>query len=208
MRSKLSLPLALLAFLLLPACAGMEVTNTGFLDNYSQLERSRDLEVFAIPDEVLHYEKPGVDWSRFTKVVVPEVPFRRTEDRPHSELDYDTEKELTGTFRRRIMEAFGKERELVDRPGADTLIVRAALTDVDHSIRWLNWLGWLIVIPPDMGGASCELEVLDGSNNERLLAFAAHRDGTVLLSLETFSTWGHAKHAFKKWARLAARETR
>lgn len=194
--------------LLATSCAGMRVTDTGFLPDYDQLRPAPEKQVRFIPDEVLWYENPDVDWEAYERVHVEPVAWRRVADRPHTELTEAEASKLTGQFRRRLREAFAQEYEPVDVAGPGTLVVRAALTDVDHQIPWINWIGLALVVPPDMGGLSGEVEILDGASRERLLAMAAHRDGSPFLVLECFSRFGHAKHGMKKWSKLLLESVR
>lgn len=202
-----SLP-ALLLLPLVVGCAGMRVTDTGFLDDFDQLEPAAEKRVRGVPDEVLWYERPDVDWASYARVHVTPVEWRRVAEGAHSDLTEAEAAKLTGQLGRRLREAFGEHFEVVDAPGAGTLVVRAALTDVDHQLPWLNWVGVLLAVPVDMGGLSGEVEVLDGGTRERLLAMAAHRDGTPFLLLECFSRFGHAKHGMKKWADLLVESVR
>ena len=82
--------------------------------------------------------------------------------------------------------------------------MRAAITDLDRSIVWINIVGIIVAVPVDYGGIAGELEIVDASG-ERMIAMAAHRDGTMFLVIECFMKWGHARHGMKKWAKLLAR---
>ena len=66
---------------------------------------------------------------------------------------------------------------------------------------WVNIVGIILVVPPDMGGISGEMEVVDSASGERLAAMTATREGTPFLVLECFTKHGHAHHGVKKWAR-------
>lgn len=187
------------------SCANMRITNTGFLADHDQLAPDETKDVAWIPDEVRYFERPDADWARYTKVLIEPVVYRRTEVEPHTELTSAEVGSLTARFHEILTDRLGDRFEVRDHADDETLVVRAAITDVDHSLVWLNVLGVILVVPPDMGGISGELEVLDGATRERLVAMAAHRDGTPFLLFECFSRFGHAKHGMKKWAKLLLR---
>lgn len=188
-------------------CANMEMTRSGFLQDYDQLEPSPERGVRFIPDEVDYYEAPETDWARYSSVLVEPVEFRGGEDRA-PDADEEDREAMADKFTQILRKTLGKDFTLVEQPGPDTLLVRAAVTDADCSNIWVNWAGLILVVPPDMGGISGELEVLDSETGERLIAMTATREGTVFLLLECFSTWGHARHGMKKWARGIAQTMR
>ena len=186
------------------SCAQMDMTRSGFLSSYDQLEEAPDREVRFVPDEVDYFEASAIDWTRYDTVLVEPVEYHQVGDRkrgPNREQRARLASEFTEILRRELSE----EHELVDEPGPGTVLVRAAVTDADPSNIWINWLGLILVVPPDMGGISGELELLDAATGERLVAMTATREGTPFLLIECFFTWGHAHHGMKKWARSLAR---
>ena len=196
-----------LAASLCVGCANMEMTRSGFLTDYEQLQPAPERGVRFVPDEVDYFEAPDAEWGRYSSVIVDPVEFRAGEDRA-PDADEEARAAMAHKFTKLLRKTLGEDFTLTDEPGPDTLRVRAAVTDADCSNIWVNWAGLVLVVPPDMGGLSGELEVRDSETGERLLAMTATREGTVFLLLECFSTWGHARHGMKKWARGLARTMR
>ena len=128
--------------------------------------------------------------------------YRRTDVEPHRELTPEQVDSLTGRFHEILVNRFGDRYAVTESADSETLVLRTAITDVDHVLVWLNIVGVVLVVPPDMGGISGEMEILDGASGERLIAMAAHRDGTPFLIFECFTRFGHARHGMKKWAKL------
>ena len=90
--------------------------------------------------------------------------------------------------------------EIIDEPRPGAARVRLAITDVNPSSVWVNVVGIVLVVPPDMGGVSGEMEIVDAETGERLVAMTATREGTPFLLIECFIRHGHACHGVKKWA--------
>jgi len=188
------------------SCANMELTQTGFLDDYEQLQPDPSRESDSVPNHVCAYEAADADWARYDSVVVEPVVFRPASERsvPEPEVQAELARDFTGILEERL----GKDLEVVTTPGPNSVLVRAAITDVDCSNIWINWIGVVLVVPPDMGGIAGELEVRDATSGERLLAMTATREGTPFQFTECFSTWGHAHWGMKKWAAAIAETLR
>ncbi len=198
--------IAVVASLFLGGCANMELTHTSFLSDREQLRRAPEHEVDWIPDEVEWYLDERVQLSDYTSLVIEPVRFLQGESGNHSEPSGEDQVYLCRKFGHALAKQLGEDRTLVSEPGPNTLRLRAAITAANPELVWLNILGVLLVVPPDMGGIACELEVVDSESGRRVLGMAAHRDGTIFLLLEAFHEWGHAKHGMKKWAELLRRE--
>jgi hypothetical protein len=199
----LALTLASFALLFGSGCAKMKLTQTGFLPDYSQLKAAPDKEVSGVPDEVLFYEANGVDWSKYQSVLIEPVVYRPAEGAP--ELSAKQQAGLSEKFQHHFSKAYTKQGfTVVNKPGTDTIRVRAAYTDVNKSNVLINVVMVILAVPVDMGGISGEMELLDASTGEQLVAMTAHRDGTPFLLFECFTPFGHAKHGMKKWSRQLA----
>lgn len=199
-------PLTSCLLLLTISCANMELTRTEFLQGREGLQRAPELEVAGIPDAVEFGASQEVDWSGYRRLRIDPVVFVSGVGTVHPVPSEADQAYLTRKYRDQLARELGKDFELVDSTVPGTLRLRAAITDVDLEWVWLNVLGVLLVVPPDMGGISTEIELLDAESGERLLAMTAYREGTIFLILEAFHRWGHAKHGMKKWAKLLRRE--
>ena len=191
--------LCLLLFAPLTACANTQMGRSGFLTDYEALQPAPERLADSVPDDMLLYVHPELGDRDYDSVVIEPVVYVPVDGDPRP-VDEDDAKHLGEAFESRLADVLGESFDVVDAPGPKSLRIRAAVTDANPSNVFLNVLGGVLLVPPDMGGASCELEVLDAGSNERLLAMTAKRDGTVFLLWECFFQWGHARHAMKKWA--------
>lgn len=184
------------------SCANTELTRTSFLADRDALIPAPEHEVAWIPDGVELFIDEDADLSSITHLVLAPVIFDFSQtgvETLPSQADQDY---LIEEFASALREELSEEFAISSEEGEDTLLLRVALTDVDEEWVWLNILGLILVVPPDMGGISCELEVVESRTGKRVLAMAARREGTVFLLLEAFHEWGHAKHGMEKWAKL------
>lgn len=173
----------------------MRTPKSGFLKDYSEFR--------ADPKDksLLWYEKKGVDWKRFKKLMIDPVvvylhPDARNRPVPAEELN-----KLTEYFRETVVREVRDEYPVVDTPGPDVLRIRAAITDVIPVSPVTNILSVAAIgVPLDMGGAAIEAEFLDSDTGERLGAIVDLKLGTPL-DVRGFTSLGHARTAFQKWAK-------
>jgi len=184
---------------LFASCASLSVPSTGFLKDREQLTRNTDHEVWGIPDEVELYVSSDLDASNYDSVWVEETVYR-----PNANPAYEPTPEaidgLRADFTERLGNALGQDFQLVDQPGPRTLRVRAAIAEVACERVWLNIIGVIAILPVSMGGISGQIEIIDSQSGKRLIAMAAHRDGSPFLVLECFSKYAHARWGMRKWS--------
>lgn len=172
---------------------------SGFLEDYSKLQTDPN-------DQSLKWwEKPGVDWTRYDKLMVDPAVVYFHPDAEHRQIEPDVLKELTDYFRRVVIEEVQDTYPVVDEAGPDVLRIRAAITDLIPANPFLNIVTTAgVAFPVDMGGASMEAMFLDSTTNELLGAVIDSKKGSPLEMnmLKGFTTWGYAKGAFKDWAKL------
>lgn len=146
--------LAALALVALCACGGSEppsVEPSGFLGDYSQLEKGRGEQAQLVYiDEEAHF-------ARFDKMIVdPVVVWGEQSTASPQELQA-----LADAFGAALREQLGQEFELVESPGPGTLRLRSAITAVHEA------------------DASIEVEILDAESGRRLVAAADARGGST-----------------------------
>jgi len=118
--------LAVLAIVLMLAGCGSsrrakEVEPQGFLGDYSMLTPGAEGQA------VLRHVNTGADWAKYDKVLVDPVVVLRSpgaEDIPEADLQT-----AANFLYAQLCQELGKDFQLVDAPGPDTLRVAAALTD-------------------------------------------------------------------------------
>lgn len=187
--------LVIVALIFAAGCATAP-PGSGFLKDYSQLQTDPE-------DESLKWwEKDGVDWQRYKKLMIDPVVVYFHPDAENRQIEPDVLKELTDYFRNAVIEEVQDTYPVVTTPGHDVLRIRAAITDLIPANPFINIITTAgACLPLDMGGASMEAMFLDSTTQELLGAVVDSKKGTPV-DINGFTTWGHAKGAFKDWAEL------
>ena len=187
---------AMIVALMFAAGCATAPPGSGFLKDYSQLQTDPD-------DESLRWwEKKGVDWKRYKKLMLDPVVVYLHPEAKNRQIEPDVLKEMTDYFRNAVIEEVQDAYPFVEAPGPDVLRIRAAITDLIPANPFVNIITTAgVCLPLDMGGASMEAMFLDSTTNELLGAVVDSKKGTPV-DINGFTTWGHAKGAFKDWAEL------
>ncbi len=159
------------------ACAGTPEasTDSGFLENYSQLEPGRGDQAQLV------YIDPEADFSVYERVLVdPVVVWQPTTSGQASD---EKLRKLAGELEEALRAQLAREFKLVDRPQPGTLRIRTAITDVRHT------------------AAAIELEVVDAMSGHRLVAVDDARSGPEAYGPKR--EWDNAREAFEFWAKRA-----
>lgn len=188
---------------LMAGCAATRAPASGFLGDYSNFQ----------PDpqdkSMLFYEKPGVDWARYTRLMIDPVVIYYNPEAKYRQIQPDELKKLTDCFRDTVIDEVQSSYPVVNEPSSDVLRIRAAITDLDPANPAVNVLSVAgMGIPVDMGGASIEAEFLDSLSNERLAALIDRKIGNPIdiRIHKGFTKWGYAEDAFKAWAKELHKE--
>ncbi len=201
---------ALAVVFLTASCANMRpATESGFLaGGYDQLEPAPARQVWGVPDEVnLHFTdelKQRIEAGAVRDVYVEPVVYL-PQDNARYRMKAATARRMEGYATRKLRNALAPDFNLVDEPVPGSVTVRLALTDVMNSNVWINTLMMVVLVPVDNGAVSGEMEVVDSTSGERLLAMTATRGGAFFLFIEAFNHHGHVRHGIKKWAGLTSR---
>lgn len=158
----------------------------------------------------LRWLKPGVDYSKYNKVMVDYVIFAFAEDSEYKGIDAIEMKELGDGASLAFINALKKEFPVVSEPGPDVIRIRIAITDLRQSNPVIS--GVTTVVPVGLavsvvkkgatntwtgsGATSAEMMVLDSTTNEVL---AVGHDMRAAGFTERFSKWGSVEEAFKFW---------
>jgi hypothetical protein len=196
----------------------------GFLSDYSKFEpEGGDSEAYV-------YKNPGIDRSRYNKVMVDRIKMFLAEDADYKGIDPTELKELADYFHEAIVKALGPEYPVVEEAGPDVVRLRIAVTDIiptkpEASVvtlvvpfLWAGEAGAGVAegeagSTPFVGEATVEMEALDSSSSEQIGAYIEHRlgkkyhwtkgvDTAVKDYLKAYSTWAYTKQAMDVWAQL------
>jgi len=190
-----------------------EVPESGFLRDYSQLEKLEDWPARKA------YFNPNAQWSRYDSIHLDSVTL--WSDKSIDKLSAKDQQMLTDTLYTSLHEKLGEYYELTDHPGPNTIRVRVAITQGKGAkavMRGLTsihpgtlLLGAAVGLSLDtansVGTSTMEAELLDAATNERLAAVVDQRAGTKVFFLiapkRTFTKWGDVKAIDDYWANRA-----
>jgi curli biogenesis system outer membrane secretion channel CsgG len=171
-------------------------------------------------DPKLMWIKPGVDYSKYKKVMVDYVIFALSNDSEYKGIDANEMKKLGDGASRALVNALKKEFPVVAEPGPDVIRIRTAIVDLKQSHPALS--GVTSVVPVGLainlvkkgstdswtgsGATTAEMMVLDSTTNDVL---GAGEDDMAAGFTERFTKWGSVEEAFEFWGeRLAKRLVR
>lgn len=187
------------------ACASTQKTS-GFLGgNYKNLQPGPEGGV------KLRWIKPGVDFSKYDKVMLDSVVFYFAPDSEDKGIDPEVMKELSDTFHLELVKAVQDKYPIVSEPGPDVARFKFALTGIRQSRPVIS--GVTTIIPIGLvasavkkgvsdswtgsGATGMEVLVFDSLSNE---VIGAGQDEQTAGFTERFTRYGSAKDAFKVWA--------
>jgi hypothetical protein len=191
----------------LPCHAEDEVTFSGFLGDYSQLQAAgKDV------DFLYGYSKRLGILREYDSAIVDPILVYFHENSRGVGLDPEKLNELTAFFKERVVQELSAERaiELADAPGPGVMRLRIAITDIEVVKKSANigakvagaaaGIG-LLVPAMDVGGATMECEVLDSVTGERLVAVVDRETGRRMMNFSSMKSMGDAKAALREWAK-------
>ncbi len=155
--------------------------------------------------------KPGVDFSKYNKVMLDSVTFFFDPNSGYQGIDPQVLKELADKFNKTMVDTLKASYRIVAEPGPDVLRVRTAITGLDQSRPVLSGVSSVVPIGLGIslvkrgatgawtgsGATGAEMMVLDSMSNDVL---AVARDRRTAGFTERFSRWGSAEEAFRFWA--------
>jgi len=183
---------------------------SGFLGDYSQMQS-------GLADRAnLYYEKPNVDWAKYTKIWIKPIELWDSgdPDSPMGKISPENRQILIDLLNTSLNNALSTNYTMVDSGGSDVLIVHAAITDAKKSKPVRGTIS-AIYLPLKLisfgkqsiagtaigvGSVTIEAELLDGASNDRLVAVVDSRSGTSALRSKFSGTWGDVEKSFDWWA--------
>lgn len=155
--------------------------------------------------------KPGVDFSKYKKLMVDNVTFYFADDSADKGIDAEEMKELSDAFNQAIVDALKDKYTLVAEPGPDVARLRIAITNVKKSKPGRSAISTILPVGLGInlikkgttgtwsgaGATSAEFMALDSTSDD-VIAVAA--DEQTAAFSDRFTGLGAAKEAFKFWA--------
>jgi hypothetical protein len=179
---------------------------SGFLQGYyEKLEPGKTKD-----DPKLMWIKPGVEYTKYKKVMVDYVIFAFADDSEYKGIDATEIKKIGDEASKALVNSLKKEFPVVSDPGPDVIRIRTAIVDLKQSHPVIS--GVTSVVPVGLainivkkgatdswtgsGATTAEMMVLDSRTNEVL---AAGEDDASAGFTERFSKWGSVDEAFEFW---------
>ena len=184
--------LAFLAILAVSACATIdEPENTGFLSDYSKLERDTDDQ----------WRYGGGKVGEYGKFYIEPVAilFEQKEDPVFSPAELE---ELKAHFVSRLTESLTEDDgyEVMSGPGPGVATFRVGIIEVDASIPALNITIYTKITGAGLGGIAAEGELVDSMTGEQLAAAIRWGGGSRVLRAG-LTKLGDAKIVIDRWTR-------
>lgn len=179
---------------------------SGFLgDNYKNLQPGPE------GGAKMRWLKPGVDFTKYNKLMVDSVIFYIADDSEDKGINAEEMKELTDAFNQEIVNALKDKYPIVAEPGSDVARLKIAITGVKKSKPVVSTITSIIPVGIGIslikkgvsgsytgsGGTQAEFMALDSMTNEVIVAAVDERSAGYT---ERFTSLGAAKDAFKTWA--------
>ena len=170
-----------------------EQDRTGFISDYSQLERADDTLYLYLGPKVASY-------SMF-RIIVPEILFDPNTGKTDKFTAEEIE-ELKLYFRDHLIKALTENDAylLVDDAGEGVATIRLAVTALDASLGLLNIAVTTKITGAGLGGAAMEGEMVDSLTGEQLGAWIRWGSGSRV-TRAGFTRLGDAKLQIDRWTK-------
>ena len=171
-------------------CSAKLGQQTGFLSDYSKLDRQSDVS----------YRYIGPYLGRYSQFIVDPVKVHFHASSKAGKLSAEDITDMQNYVHAAIVSAISDRYSIVYRPGPGVARLRLAITDLKKSKIVQNiWPGSKLA-GTGLGGASLEAELVDSQNGTQIGAVVESQLGNRM-SLEGLSTWGDAKSVMDDWAK-------
>lgn len=190
--------------LILSGCAGQGATKTGFIADYTDMKPTGD------HTDDLIYVRPGFALNHYQAALIDPVVWHPVGKAPH--LQDEVVARMTSAFHAELVQQVGKSLPIVQTGAcgdcAHVLHIKAAITNIRRSKWYYNIVPMVLglgasaaggvlppIPPPAPGGASEEIEVVDG-NGDVLVAVSTYNNGMPWNPVGQITPYGHARRAF------------
>jgi hypothetical protein len=189
----------------LTSCAELP-SQSGFLNGHY-----KDMQPGPEGGVKMRWIKPGVDFSRYNKVMLDSVVFSFADDSEYKGIDPEQLKELSDACNLAIVNALKDKYPIVSEPGPDVVRLKIALTGIKQSRPVFS--GVTSIVPIGLGisvikkgaagswtgsgATNAELLIIDPTTNT---VIGAAQDERTAGFTERFTKYGSAEEAFKFWA--------
>lgn len=204
---KVTIALAgLIALLVGPGCTAYRPTHTGYLSNYSELEKDPiHLNLgLGLQRNESHFASCA-DLAGIDSFFIEPVQWLVSEE-SRGGGNPERQQHLTSALVAELKEQLSTLKPVVDHPGPNTARVRSAITEVKLSRPLLNTAILATVITPVFigpifnGGGFVEAEVI-GPDGRQIAAISCASGGGMIDILGYYAKSGHARKAMRRSAK-------
>jgi hypothetical protein len=172
-------------------CGSKEMSRTGFLSDYSQLQKESDSSLRYVNERAL---------KSYSSFIVDPVKVRfYSGAKSKGKLTQQQVTDLTNYMHTKIIEAVqGAGKKVTYQPAAGVARIRVALTDIEKT-NAVNILPQASLLGAGIGGASMEAEVIDAMTGEQIGAVVESKQGSRI-PFSNLGDWTAAKKVIDSWA--------
>jgi hypothetical protein len=169
---------------------------TGFLSDYSKLSPSP----YKDAEGAMAYMNPKNPLKNYDKFILSPVQIRLSQKGKERGIDEGKLRELAAYFDQQLRAELGKsDYSIVNQPGPETLVLKAALTDINPAAPLANIHPAMIATGVGLGGASMEVEIQDALTGEVAAAVIDTQKGGR--GFDGLTKYGNAKDVIEKWCK-------
>lgn len=180
------------AMVLFSGCGGSKQVKTGYLSDYSKMQRESDASLRYVDDTTAR------GYSAF--IVEPVVVYFHEGSKSKGKLTYQQLADLSNYLHAKIVEAVRNAGLTVaDQPGISVAKIRIALTDIAKTDA-INMLPQATLLGAGVGGASMEAEVVDSVTGKQIAAVLQSGQGSRV-PFSNLGDWTAAKTVMDQWAK-------
>lgn len=192
MKTKMMLAVSIvIALVLLNGCGGDGQAKTGFLSDYSKLQRESDSGFRYVNNAAA---------AKYASFIVDPVQIRFvSEAKSKDNLTNLQIRELTDYMHGKVVESIqGAGMNVVNQPATGVARIRIALTDIEKTGA-INMLPQASLLGAGVGGASMEAEVIDSMTGQQIAAVVQSKQGSRM-PFSNLGDWTAAKAVMDAWA--------
>lgn len=194
---------------------GCETTEPGVKRHYISSYRGMSEDSSSVINKALVKKSDSAVLKKYTKVMIEDVKVIPAKDLPEKQKTATREEgeRLAEAFEETLKKEFADHYQITNRRGSNTLLVRAALTDLQPSnpgVFVFNYLPYAGVLTtgmtlatgktPGAGSTSMEAEVLDSRSRRQLYAIIDQYKGSKFQP-GGIEKWGQTEGAMRSWSR-------
>lgn len=203
---------ALFLVVFLVSCATTAPPKTGFLGEYYKILTPAPKGGIAR----FRWLKPGVNFTKYKKVMVDYVVFSLAEDSDYKAISGQEMKELGDAASLALVNAIKQSHPVVAEPGPDVCRLRTAIVGLKQSHPALSVISTVVPMGVGIsiikkgatgawsgaGATQAEAMILDSLTNEVIaVGYLEYTAGFT----ERFTKWGSAEEAFEYWGKSGAK---